>query len=148
MIPFNGKILLVISDSIFDKNIIESLVKKLEISETIVFEKKLGQYTGFRIFYRHFMYFCLALKGYINYCKHSPEFVLIWQQYIGLYFSIFSLFDITRILRKSRSKIVLFYIIPKRKLISQIFEHILNMGIVNNLVYFSLMDFNESKSKK
>lgn len=143
-----GNILLVISDCIIDKDIIECLANKLNTTKIVFFEKKLGQYTGLRFCYRHLMYFWLALRGYIYYSKHTPEFVLIWQQYIGLYFSLFSLLDITRIFRKNRSEIVLFYIIPKRKVVSHIFGRILDKGVVNKLVYFSLIDFNEARSEK
>lgn len=141
--------LLVVADCQFDRCVIREFKKRYNLTSVKIFEKELGVYTGLRLLYRHINYFILALKGYLFWRKNRVRFVVIWQQYIGLYFSLISLFDIVRsIIKAFPSKVILFYIIPKRKYWSELFTAIYDLGAINNIVYFSHQEFEKSKSLK
>ena len=97
--------LLCLSDGPMDKSIFDEFSKRHQVEEYKIIEKSLGKYTGFRILFRHINYFVIAFKGYYYFKKERQSFVLIWQQYIGLYFSIISILDISRCWNKINSKI-------------------------------------------
>jgi len=143
-----GNRLLVIADYHFDRNIIDALKKKHHIESVGYIEKPLGQFTGYRVLYRQFSYLLLAMKGYFSYRIKKHTFVIIWQQYIGFYFSLFSILDVSRYFRNMRSKIILFYILPKRKTISRMAEIIYDLGVIYRIVYFSREDYDQSHCRK
>ncbi len=140
--------LLYISDEPLDPLVREEFERQHGVRDCRSVVRPLRRYTGSRLLRRHFHYAVLALKGYFLLRRDNPEYVLIWQKYIGVYFSLFSMLDVSRLWRPCRARIILFYVIPKERRLYRMILAVLDAGVIGGFVYFSRSAFNASPSRK